>query len=165
MCCTCCLALLFTNAPVSECAAVFYWNSFRNPSAKSAFTICPLILKWVEKNDLLPVSLSLSVFFSLMDREVTLLGEMDKVKAESSKYLKLRRLNHDLRVTCHLSCCWYFSHNVVTWLRKCSRSDSQKFREEVKRICCRTASPSFFKTAAMPSGSWYTWSIPTTVCM
>lgn len=33
-------------------------------------------------------SLSLSVslcFFSLMDREVTLLGEMDKVKAESSK--------------------------------------------------------------------------------
>lgn len=84
MCCTCCFALLFTNAAVSERAAVFYWNSFRNPSAKSAFTICPLILKRVEKNDL-SVSLCLSLFFSLMDREVTLLGEMDKVKAESSK--------------------------------------------------------------------------------
>lgn len=43
---------------------------------------------------------SLSFFFSLMDREVTLLTEMDKVKLETSKYFQIRPVSTTLPGLC-----------------------------------------------------------------
>lgn len=116
--CTNCIALVVLHC--HSVTLLYFWSQRAEPplclmllellcnlSAKSAFTIFPLILEWVK--EMTPLS---SLFLSsLMDREVTLLGEMDKVKAESSKYCMCFK--------CHIPprSCWYSSHNMITWLK------------------------------------------------
>lgn len=82
-------------------------------NAESAFTIFPHGV-----NDPPPPTF---FFPSLMDREVTLLREMDKVKAESSKYLQICLVNHHTLITSQE----FASHNMIIPLTETDLNHSQ----------------------------------------